>query len=357
VARTRPPADLAAPAPALLLSRDQPLIDHVSALADAVSAPLAVRGGPPPAGSSPPLLLLGLDVAADLPRGWRGGVLVVRVEGADPPEGVWRVAVEIGADRVALLPEAEPWLLEELADAASARPRAPVVGVLPGCGGAGASTLAVGLAVVAARGGASVVLVDADPLAGGLDLPLGLDALPGMRWPDVPAGPARWPNGLVDSALPGIDGVRVLTGDREDATTLRPATVGSAVDAAARESDLVVVDLPRHLGDVTAALLPRCRCTLLVAAAEVRAGAGAAQLAAVAARLSGDLRLLVRPRGPGGPDPLQVADALDVPFAGVLPADPEVAAALERGEAVALSGRGPLAALCRSVLVDVLREP
>jgi hypothetical protein len=52
-----------------------------------------------------------------------------------------------------------------------------------------------------------------------------------------------------------------------------------------------------------------------------------------------------------------VADALGLPLAGVLPADQGAAAALERGEAVALAGRGPLATVCREVLVDVLREP
>src|SRR5262249_57553694 len=51
-----------------------------------------------------------------------------------------------------------------------------VVVVLGGRGGAGASVLAAGLAVTAARAGLQTVLVDADPLGGGVDLAVGWDA-------------------------------------------------------------------------------------------------------------------------------------------------------------------------------------
>ena len=73
-----------------------------------------------------------------------------------------------------------------------------------------------------------------------------LDAVPGLRWPDVPAGPGRWPAGLVRAALPEIDGVRVLAGAARRAGPAAPATVAPAVDAAARGERLVVVDLPRQ---------------------------------------------------------------------------------------------------------------
>ena len=97
------------------------------------------------------MTLVGLDVTTQVATGAvRGAVLVVRVEGADPPEGVWRQAVEMGAEHVVLLPEAEEWLVRRLVDAAAPPARAPVLAVLGGCGGAGASSLAIALAVTAA---------------------------------------------------------------------------------------------------------------------------------------------------------------------------------------------------------------
>lgn len=340
--------------PVLLVTRDQALADHVRALADAAAAPLVVRAAAPPGARAAPLALIGLDVAADLPPGRHGGVLIARVDGADPPDGLWRRAVEMGAERVALLPEAEPWLIEALMDAATPSARAPVIGVLPGSGGAGASTLAVALAAVAARRGSRVVLVDADPLGGGLDLALGLDAIPGLRWPQVPNGPGRWPAGLVRTALPEVDGVSVLTCARDEPVPLRPVAVGRAVDAAARECDLVVVDLARHIGEVEADLLPRFECVLLVIAAEVRAVAAAAATAAAVTVLAGDVRLVVRTRSPGGPAPEDVADVLSLPLAGRVGADPNLAAAMERGETTSATRRGPLVELCGDLLAEIL---
>jgi secretion/DNA translocation related CpaE-like protein len=351
-----PPTDPRERPPVVLLSRDQALVDHVTALADAAGVALLVRGSPAGPGRQARLTLVGPDVAADLPRGHHGGVLVVRVDGADPPDGVWRRAVEMGADHVALLPEAEAWLIEELLEAAAPVRRAPVIGLLPGAGGAGASTLAVALAVIAARRGLQTVLLDADPLSGGLDLPLGLESAPGLRWPDVPPGPGRWPAGLLGAALPEIAGVRVLTCARDDAVPLRGPTAGAAVDAAAREADLVVLDLPRPVGEVGQEVLPRCARVLLVAPAEVRGAAAAAAAATNASLLARDLRLIVRTRCPGGPTPQALADGLGLPLAGRLAWDARLAAVMERGEAAALARRGALPDLCRSLLGDAL-EP
>jgi len=57
-----------------------------------------------------------------------------------------------------------------------------VIGVVGGTGGSGASVLAAALSVSSARRGHSTVLVDADPMSGGLDLVLGCENLTGARW-------------------------------------------------------------------------------------------------------------------------------------------------------------------------------
>ena len=64
-------------------------------------------------------------------------------------------------------------------------------------------------------------------------------------------------------------------------------------------------------------------------------------------------RELVVRTGPGhGLDPTLVADALDLPLAGVVEEDPSVRGALERGDPPGRSGRSALAHLC----VRLLRE-
>jgi secretion/DNA translocation related CpaE-like protein len=96
-----------------------------------------------------PLLLLDVEAAtvsasAGLPR--RDGVVVVCVDGE--PQA-WRCAVAVGAQHVAVLPEAEAWLVGVLADAVEP-PVDPgrVLAVLGGRGGAGASVFATAVAVV-----------------------------------------------------------------------------------------------------------------------------------------------------------------------------------------------------------------
>lgn len=81
----------------------------------------------------------------------------------DAPD-VWRRAVEIGAEHVLRLPDAEGWLVDQIANAAEGVGRpALTVGVIGGRGGSGASTLACALAVTAARAGRRTMLIDGDP--------------------------------------------------------------------------------------------------------------------------------------------------------------------------------------------------
>lgn len=117
-----------------------------------------------------------------MPR--RPGVLLLGLDLDDA--GVWVRAVQLGAEHVLFLPDAETWLLDRIADAVEGvGPPARTVAVLGGRGGAGASTLACALAVTAARRGLRTVLVDGDPLGGGLDILLGGETAAGLRWPDL----------------------------------------------------------------------------------------------------------------------------------------------------------------------------
>ncbi len=74
---------------------------------------------------------------------------------AEPTTATWAAAIAVGARHVLRLPTQERELIHELGEAAeSARddgPRGEVVAVIGGCGGAGASLLAVALAYSAGR--------------------------------------------------------------------------------------------------------------------------------------------------------------------------------------------------------------
>ncbi|NDZ86186.1 septum formation initiator, partial [Streptomyces sp. SID10115] len=155
----------------LIVTEDVELLDDLLRLCAAAGVlPEVHHGGPERRGSwdAAPLVLVG-DDAADRVRGAvrRRGVVLVGRDQDDP--GVWQRAVEIGADHVLVLPDGEQWLVDRIADVAEGVGRpALTVGVIGGRGGAGASTLACALAVTAAREGRRTMLVDADPLGGGL---------------------------------------------------------------------------------------------------------------------------------------------------------------------------------------------
>ena len=83
--------------------------------------------------------------AAKLPR--RAGVVVVGTA-ADP---LWELATDVGASHVAMLPSAADWLVGLLVDNEPANAHAPVLCVIGGQGGAGATTLAAGLARTSCR--------------------------------------------------------------------------------------------------------------------------------------------------------------------------------------------------------------
>jgi secretion/DNA translocation related CpaE-like protein len=341
--------------PVVLISRDAALADHVSALVQAAGGRLLVQPtAAGPAARAAALLLIGDDCDEPLPRARASVVLVTRVQGPEAPDGIWRRAMELGADHVAVLPEGEPWLLERLIDAAGPVPRAPLLAAVGGRGGAGASTLAVALAATAARAGRQPVLIDADPFGGGLDLALGMEVRPGPRWNDLPSGPGRLPPGFLLTSLPEAAGIRLLSCARHHGTGPRADQMSIVLEAAARDADVVIVDLPRRVTEVEQQVLTAADRVLLVVPAEVRATAAAVHLAAGLQGYAADLRLVVRGPAPTGLDPATVVEACTLPLQGELAAEKGLAVALDRGEGAGIAAGGPLSRLARGVLADVL---
>jgi secretion/DNA translocation related CpaE-like protein len=341
----------------LLVSEDERLIENLLRICAAAGAsPHVVRGALPSrqAWEAAPLVVVGDDVAKRMTGlSHRSGVLLVGTD-LDDVE-VWRRAVVIGARHVIFLPDAESWLLDRIADAVEGvEVQALTVAVLGGRGGAGASTLACALAVTAAREGRRTMLIDGDPLGGGLDLLLGGEAVAGLRWPDLAGSRGRVNAVELERSLPRLHALTALSWDRGDALAIPAETMRTVLGAARRRGGVVVLDLPRRIDDSTGEALEQADLGLLVIPAELRAMTASGRVAsAVRMRLS-DLRAVVRGPAPSGMEGEEIARGLRLPLAGELAAEPGLAADLERGRPPGLGARGPLARFCSAFLTEAL---
>lgn len=344
----------------LVVTADERLLDDLLRLAAAGGVEVEVAADPAAARgryATAPLVVLGADQArvclrARLPR--RGDLVLVAGQGGVPDP--WEHAEPLGAGHVAVLPTAEAWLIDRFAGCQDKQPAAPVVAVLGGRGGAGASVLAAGLAVTAANLGRRVLLVDADPYGGGLDLVLGWEDDHGLRWPELTGASGRLDAGSLVGALPGRGDLALLSFDRRELPTAPPEAMTAVLDAGRVARDLVVVDVPRRLDPAAVVALQTADEGLLVVPAEVRAATAAAKVAAAAAEHCARLRLVVRGPSPGRLVADEISGSLDLPVAGTLRPEVGLPAMLEGGLAPTASGRGPLAVLCRRLVDELCRS-
>ncbi|WP_067494641.1 septum site-determining protein Ssd [Actinoplanes sp. TFC3] len=345
----------------LVVTGDSDLIDDLVRLAAAAGTEIDLA--PDPAAARPrypfaPVVIVGTDrvsgcLLAGMPR--RSRVVVAGYSsGMTEREEAWDRAKELGAEHLALLPEAEPWLFKSLVQ--SVQP--PVLGlsiaVLGGRGGAGASTLAGGLAMTAVQRGLRTLLLDADPLGGGLDLVLGWEKFDGLRWAALAEAGGHIEGPALFGALPRLGDLVLLSFARDELLVVPSSTMEQTLAAARNQRDLTVIDVPRRLDDAAVLALEAADRALIVVPAEVRAVAAASRVAATARLHCKDLQAVVRGPAPGRLKPSTVARALELPLAGTLRPEQALLQGLEHGEAPAQSGKGPLAELCRALLATWL---
>lgn len=255
----------------LVLTRDPSLLDDLARLAAGAGVQLEVCGDAIDALASwpiAPLVVIGDDVLVDVaavapPR--RTGVVVVSQA---PAAEVFRLALDVGAGSVVELPAGETHLGALLADVEEAPGRGLVLGVVGGAGGAGASTLACALGQVAGRAGPALV-IDTDRVGPGLDRLLGLDETAGVRWDDLASSAGRLGSRSLREAVPRRDGVGVLTWAAGVATMPPLSTLRDVLAAGQRGHSLVVLDLARQTGELSAELMARCDLVLAVMPATV----------------------------------------------------------------------------------------
>ncbi|NJQ16141.1 septum site-determining protein Ssd [Streptomyces bohaiensis] len=345
--------------PVLVLTEDETLLDDLLRLCAAANAPAEVVHGHEPAAtawSTARLVLVGDDWALTRgrPPSRRAGVVLVGNNLDD--HTIWQRGVAIGAETVLHLPDAEKVLADRIADAVeTVGDPAPTIGVIPGRGGAGASTLAAALALAAARTGHRTTLVDADPGGGGLDLLLGAERLTGPRWPDFATTRGRMSWAAVADALPRVHGVSLLSWTRAAGRHPTGEAMASVLGAARRGGGAVVVDLPRGADEATTAALSRLDLGLLVVPGDLRSVAAARITATTAGRLVRDLRLVVRP---GAALPAaEVSRLLDLPLAGEVPDQRRLCPAVDAGEPPGRDAAAPLGAFCEALVRRTLPAP
>lgn len=345
------------PARPLVVTGDGALLDDLLRLLATAGAEAEVATGGPAlrrAQRDAPLVLLDAQVLTSpavraLPR--RRGVVVV--SGTQLPPDGWAAAVEVGAERVAVLPEDERWLLGRVTDAVR-RPvaRGRLVAVTGSAGGAGASTLATAVALAAAP---RALLVDVDPWGGGVDLLLGAERSQGLRWPDLAGARGRVAGDALLAALPERDGVHVLAADRRAPVEVPAEALVAVGEAGVAEGCTVVLDVPRPVPASAVAAVVAADLAVLVVPARLRA-TGAARL------LAGDegspwwrAALVVR-TVPGGLSVAEVEDAVGRPVVAVLGHDRGAVPRGERGDPPSVAARSPLGVAARRVLGALARR-
>lgn len=245
-------------------------------------------------------------LTADRPLLRSGTPLLVVTESVDVPAEVWSAALAAGARAVLPLPAGSDELLSRLSELARPRSSALLLGVVGGCGGAGASSFAARLAA-AARPHGSVTLLDADPLGGGADLLVEAPVLEGIRWREAAElGPDDAE--ALRAGLPRVDEVHLLTAGEDPGPTEQ--TLPPVLSALSALGGTVVVDLSPALVPVAAEHLHQL--LVLVPATDHAVRATVRRLRAW--QLPGGLaRAVVRRSGPLGPG--EVGEDLGLPLA------------------------------------------
>ncbi|UJW34638.1 helicase [Saccharothrix sp. AJ9571] len=264
----------------------------------------------------------------------RKGVLVVCK--GPPAPGTWQRAFAVGAQQVHSLPDDETAVLKAFAEIVEgpARPGGRVLAVVGGRGGAGASVLAAGIATTAASAGENVLLVDCDPLGGGLDVLFGAENHQGLRWPALRVDSGQVLLSALETALPhrdyGTGRIRFLSTGEKGPDPSGEAIAG-VVTSARRAGRLVICDLPRHLGGGAAEAAARADLVLVVVPPEVRACSAAKRVVDLLRRTGADVRLIVRGPSPGDLSAAYVSATVDVPLLAELRTERRLAHAIEKG--------------------------
>jgi len=357
----------AEPVRILAVIDDQSLNTDIDRLVAAAGLQVVRAGDPssPRVWASAAAILLDTDAARRCgERGFSRRPRVFLVGHSDPGPADWEAAVAVGAQRVVTLPKDDRELMAALSTATEASlvshhssSRGPVVAVLAGRGGAGASVFATALAQVAAES----LLIDGDPWGGGLDLVLGTETDSGLRWPDLSSAGGRLSYPALKDALPGYHGVSLLSCSRAFSgdpagNNISSPPLAAVIDAGSRAGVTVVCDVARQPTPAAETALAAADLVLLITTADVRSCAASAATAQWASAGNPNIAVLVRGPSPGGLRSIDIARILGLPVLASMRPETGLRPRLERG-GLRLRRRSPLASAARKVLGVLGQSP
>ncbi len=282
-----------------------------------------------------------------LPR--RGGILLV-CKGSPGPD-TWEHAFRGGVERVISLPDDETVLAGAFADVVETPAEQPglVLGVVGGRGGAGASVFAATLALTAARDPGGALLLDCDPLGGGLDVLLGLEKTPGKRWPDLQLSGRASVSSLAAS-LPQRShrgGTLPVLASGPGGQGPDVGSLSAILTAGRRAGRTVVCDLPRSFGEASEEVVLRADLVLLMVPLEFRACLAAKKVLNRLSKLTARIGLVACGHSK---DPAVNTDTLiGPPLMASMPPERNLWGAVERAE-FPTKPRGPLATTASEIL-------
>ncbi|WP_448222374.1 septum site-determining protein Ssd [Gordonia iterans] len=283
----------------------------------------------------------------------RDGVFVVADAAA--AQSVWRAGLAAGARGGYVLPDDEEALTAAMSGLR--RPRraaAPVVALVGGHGGAGVSTFAALLALTAARAGTAVLLLDVEPAGAGVDLLLGAEETPGLRWGDVAGETGSIHRQALSAALPRLGReLSFLTRGRDDGDPLSAETVLAVLDAARTDGRTVIADLGRAMDPAADGVLDSADLVVVLTCATVPGVAGTRKLLS---RLGtrAHTQLVVRGPAPGGLSDRQIAEAVGLPLLAGMRSRSSIGRRCEEG-GLRVSKRGPEVRAADAVLDAAVR--
>lgn len=345
----------------LIVTGDDLMLDDLLRVAAAAGVEVAhsVDPGTRTAWRSAPIVLLDdelVSAAVGARLSARKGVIAVSRQ--EPGAEMLKQCLQLGVDRTVTLGADDDVLIDLLAGTLARGPEdGHVLAVIPACGGAGASVFASAVAATAGRAGRGVVLADCDPWGSGLDVLLGIEDRPGIRWDELAAPSGRLPADALHRALPcapfGHGRIAVLCQGRTPGHEITEAVVDVVLDAGRRAGDLTVVDLPGHPTVAADRVLEKADLVVLLTTADVRGCYSAARTADRLSDLGVMPELVVRGPSPGGIGAHDIGSVLGLPVLARMRPQPFLARDLENGKPPGSDTRGPLVRACRMVLAQL----
>lgn len=261
-----------------------------------------------------------IDAELDLVVNHPNVVVITRNE---PGTVIWQKAVATSARYVAFLPDARPWLLENLIP----KPKSSgyAVGIIGATGGLGASLLASLIAANFATNNKNVLLAEFSNFTGGLDVLWGIEEVKGTRWSHI--SNQVLPQDLLRS-LPKVDQVQVLSND----LNLLPTKELIIQTAQNLKSvfDFAIFDLPKVEQLEFDRVLNLCDELILVVGSTIRSINAANQILRNNPELNRS-KIVVRQITGTNLAGFSIARTLELPLLGEIPSDTKIVEHLEQG--------------------------